>query len=145
MCMYVCMYVCMHACTHVHTRTHVSTHIHVCVCVCVWGGGGYMYCPALCGCMKGSTSLSPNFYSYRLNYHILTNSQEGKSIMTNKGVSCIYFCSFIFYLLACKQWKYWNKSVGSLDLETGCLKLAVVQFVGVKIFKGDHNILIFQP
>ena len=33
----------------------------------------------------------------------------------------------------------------SQDLETGCLKLAVVKFWGVHIFKGDHNILIFQP
>ena len=33
----------------------------------------------------------------------------------------------------------------SQDLETGCLKLAVVQFLGVQIFKGDHNILILQP
>ena len=33
----------------------------------------------------------------------------------------------------------------SQDLETGCLKLAVVKFLGVHIFKGDHNILIFQP
>ena len=33
----------------------------------------------------------------------------------------------------------------SQDLETGCLKLAVVNFLGVQIFKGDHNILIFQP
>ena len=32
----------------------------------------------------------------------------------------------------------------SKDLETGCLKLAVVKFLGVQIFKGDHNILIFQ-
>ena len=31
------------------------------------------------------------------------------------------------------------------DLETGCLKLAFVKFWGVHIFKGDHNILIFQP
>ena len=31
----------------------------------------------------------------------------------------------------------------SQDLETGCLKLAVVKFLGVQIFKGDHNILIF--
>ena len=30
----------------------------------------------------------------------------------------------------------------SQDLETGCLKLAVVKFLGVQIFKGDHNILI---
>ena len=28
-------------------------------------------------------------------------------------------------------------------LETGCLKLAVVKYLGVQIFKGDHNILIF--
>ena len=33
----------------------------------------------------------------------------------------------------------------SQDLETGCLKLAVVKFLGVQIFKEDHNILIFQP
>ena len=33
----------------------------------------------------------------------------------------------------------------SQDLETGCLKLTVVKFLGVHIFKGDHNILIFQP
>ena len=32
----------------------------------------------------------------------------------------------------------------SQDLESGCLKLAVVKFLGVQIFKGDHNILIFQ-
>ena len=33
----------------------------------------------------------------------------------------------------------------SQDLETGCLKLAVVKFLGVQIFKGNHNILICQP
>ena len=33
----------------------------------------------------------------------------------------------------------------SQDLETGCLKLAIVKFLGVQNFKGDHNILIFQP
>ena len=33
----------------------------------------------------------------------------------------------------------------SQDLETGCLKLAVVKFLGVQIFKGGYNILIFQP
>ena len=30
----------------------------------------------------------------------------------------------------------------SQDLETGCLKLAVVKFWGVQIFKEDHNIII---
>ena len=30
----------------------------------------------------------------------------------------------------------------SQDLETVCLKLAVVKFWGVQIFKGDHNILM---
>ena len=29
----------------------------------------------------------------------------------------------------------------SQDLETGCLKLAVVKLLGVIIFKGDHNII----
>ena len=33
----------------------------------------------------------------------------------------------------------------SQDLETRCLKLSVVNFLDVQIFKGDHNILIFQP
>ena len=33
----------------------------------------------------------------------------------------------------------------SQDLETGCLKLAVVKFLDVQIFNGDTNILIFQP
>ena len=33
----------------------------------------------------------------------------------------------------------------SQDLETGCLKLAVVKFLGAQIFKGYHNILIFKP
>ena len=33
----------------------------------------------------------------------------------------------------------------SQDLETGCLKLAIVKFFGVQIFNGEHNILIFQP
>ena len=31
----------------------------------------------------------------------------------------------------------------SQDLETGCIKLAVEKFLGVQIFKGDHNTLIF--
>ena len=33
----------------------------------------------------------------------------------------------------------------SKDLETGCPKLAILKFWGVQIFKGDHNILRFQP
>ena len=33
----------------------------------------------------------------------------------------------------------------SQDLETGCLKLAVVKFLGIQILKGDLNVLIFQP
>ena len=33
----------------------------------------------------------------------------------------------------------------SQDLQSGCLKLVVVKSLGVQIFKGDHNILIFQP
>ena len=33
----------------------------------------------------------------------------------------------------------------SQELETGCLKLAIVKFLGVQIFKGDHNIIRFQP
>ena len=33
----------------------------------------------------------------------------------------------------------------SQDLETGCPKLPILKFWGVQIFKGDHNILRFQP
>ena len=33
----------------------------------------------------------------------------------------------------------------SQDLETGCLKLAIVKFLGVHIFRGYHNILRLQP
>ena len=33
----------------------------------------------------------------------------------------------------------------SQDLEIGCPKLAIVKFWGIQIFKGDHNILRFQP
>ena len=33
----------------------------------------------------------------------------------------------------------------SQELEVGCLKLAIVKFLGVQIFKGDHNILQIQP
>ena len=32
----------------------------------------------------------------------------------------------------------------SQDLETGCLKLAIVKILGVQIFKGDNNVLRFQ-
>ena len=32
----------------------------------------------------------------------------------------------------------------SQELETGCLKLATVNFLGVHNFKGDHNILIIS-
>ena len=32
----------------------------------------------------------------------------------------------------------------SQELETGCLKLAIVKFWGVQIFKGGHNILRIQ-
>ena len=32
----------------------------------------------------------------------------------------------------------------SQDLKTGCLKLAVVKFLGVQIIKEDNNILRFQ-
>ena len=41
--------------------------------------------------------------------------------------------------------KYIDMQGLSQDLETGCLKLAVVKFLGVQIIKEDHNILRFQP
>ena len=33
----------------------------------------------------------------------------------------------------------------SQDLETGCHKLAIAKSLGVQIFKGGNNVLIFQP
>ena len=33
----------------------------------------------------------------------------------------------------------------SQDLESGCLKLAIVKFLDVQIFKGGNNIFKFQP
>ena len=33
----------------------------------------------------------------------------------------------------------------SQDLEIRCLKLAIVKFLGVQIFRGYHNLPIFQP
>ena len=33
----------------------------------------------------------------------------------------------------------------SQDLETGCLKLAIIKVLGVQMFKVDHNILRFPP
>ena len=62
------------------------------------------------------------------------------------------------YLGKCAGWSvlvehnFWNDDLFwvltqclSQDFETGCLKLAVVNFLGVQILKRDHNILIFQP
>ena len=33
----------------------------------------------------------------------------------------------------------------SRNLETGCPKLTIINFLGILIFKGDHNILRLQP
>ena len=33
----------------------------------------------------------------------------------------------------------------SQDLETGCPKLAISTFLGIQLFKGDHNILRLHP
>ena len=55
------------------------------------------------------------------------------------------------------QWRYntlissyWSEDVIGMheqglsqDLETGCLKLAIVNFMGVQMFKDDHNIVRF--
>ena len=38
----------------------------------------------------------------------------------------------------------WQQGL-SQDIKTGCPKLAIVKSLGVQIFKGDHNILRFQP
>ena len=55
---------------------------------------------------------------------------------------------FVLDASICRCVRYFNHPLHqclSQDLETGCLKLAVVKYLGVQIFKGDHNILIFQP
>ena len=64
--------------------------------------------------------------------------------------------TYLYYLLTCsflthscrKQpkppWLSWKQGL-SQDLETGCLKLAIVKILGIQNFKGDHYILIFQP
>ena len=42
--------------------------------------------------------------------------------------------------------KIWDSKQGlSQELETGCLKFAIVKFLGDQIFKGNHNIVRFQP
>ena len=57
-----------------------------------------------------------------------------------RGPSCI---SYQFW--TGKTYIYIVQQCLSQDLETGCLKLAVVKFLGVQISEGDYNILIFQP
>ena len=59
------------------------------------------------------------------------------------GLVTIHVCGIV----ECCLWYFCNwKTQGlSQDLEIGCPKLAMVNFLGVKIFKGDHNILRFQP
>ena len=54
-----------------------------------------------------------------------------------KAIVVILFTKVVVYMQDVSQCL-------SQDLETGCLKLAVVKSLGVQIFKGDHNILIFQ-
>ena len=40
---------------------------------------------------------------------------------------------------------YFPKQGLSQDLESGCPKWAIVNILGIHIFKGDNNILRFQP
>ena len=44
------------------------------------------------------------------------------------------------------SWHYYISPIQGLSqaLETGCLKLAIVKFWGVQIFKGDHNKLMIS-
>ena len=52
----------------------------------------------------------------------------------------IYKMAFVSVISNCL------KQCLSQDLKTGCLKLAIVKILanGCPIFKGDHNIFIFQ-
>ena len=65
------------------------------------------------------------------------DNQKAEGCRLQRKVN-VHFSEVRKWILVCKQCL-------SQDLETGCLKLAVVKFWGVQIFKGDHNILIFQP
>ena len=60
-----------------------------------------------------------------------------------KGLNCtICYKTHYIYIM---PWFSSPYQCLSQDLETGCLKLAVVKFLGVQIFKVDLNILISQP
>ena len=63
---------------------------------------------------------------------------------------CSHLLTFKYFANLCFVQKLFSK-VGqntlqglSQELETGCLKLAIVKFLGVQIFKGDHSILNFN-
>ena len=55
------------------------------------------------------------------------------------------FFAFFLQLLQLEIFIQTTSQGLSQDLETGCLKLAIVKYLGVQIFKGDHNILRLQP
>ena len=51
-----------------------------------------------------------------------------------------------FYLCVTYRKHFASTKQGlSQDLEIGCPKLAIVKFNGVQMFRGDHNLLRFQP
>ena len=57
-------------------------------------------------------------------------------------IAGVRLIGLLFYTVMVTAPSRWRRS-SCQDLETGCLKLAVVKFLGVQIF--NHNILIFQP
>ena len=64
--------------------------------------------------------------------------------------SCYKHSNNAHYMYIGTNWEKKNKNSLhnqglSQELETGCLKLVIVKFVGFQIVKGDHNILRFQP
>ena len=68
-----------------------------------------------------------------------------KGVFSGNLIGQIPSVGGFLFCLTLKKGSYEPSQCLSQDLETGCLKLAVVKSLGVQIFKGDHNILIFQP
>ena len=74
-----------------------------------------------------------------------TNSKQGLLIIWPAKKQTLFRNKLVLRLIVSVSGCIMYMQCLSQDLETGCLKLAVVKFLGVQIFKEDHNILRFQP
>ena len=100
----------------------------------------------------------PGFQSFLLGllHHFVTAKLAPSSVRVN-GVVSDFLIGLLSHWGRANTTRLWQRNHSiykepdapvqclSQDLETGCLNLAVVKFLGVQIFKGVHNILIFQP